>query len=250
MPAPGSPPPPPPKIKKTSRRCEAGYLQPAVTFSDQPRVSPPIDSLLLHHGCPNPPSPERGPGKPPLGHCVCLRSELLPGGEGQVGKASVSARRAPRRWLRATGAPTATSFPQNKHRSAEPRDRRGAGCAATHLLGNGGVRSRRGRGAGLGLHVPVEQSLALLRATAAAAAAATQRRHLITESRARATAAGRGGGREAEGGGRRRRRTGGSGEGRPGRPGRRRRWDGAWATSGTGLRPPAQLSLRGLGEGR
>lgn len=106
------------------------------------------------------------------------------------------------------GAPESHLARPNKHRPAEPGAAGAAGGAGTHLLGDGGVRSRRGRGAGasLGLHVPVEQSLALLRVAAAA-----QRRHLITESRGPSDRcwAGRGkggGGRgeaEAEGGGRR-----------------------------------------------
>lgn len=115
-----------------------------------------------------------------------------------------------------TGAPSATSSPQINTRRPS-RDGKGAGGAGTHLLGDGGVRSRRGRGAGagLGLHVPVEQSLALLRAAVAA-----QRRHLITESRGSSDRcwAGRGkggGGRGGNGGGGRRgRRPGGAGGGR------------------------------------
>lgn len=118
------------------------------------------------------------------------------------------------------------------------------GGAGTHLLRNGRVRSRRGRGAGLGLHVPVEQSLAQLRAATTATA---QRRHLITESRGPSgrcrAGRGKGGGELGEAEAEARGARGGAARAAP-------QAEGAWATSGTGPRPRAQPSLRGLGEGR
>lgn len=188
-----------------------------------------------------------GPGKAPGPRCVLTqRGAAWRGGRrGDAHLPPCGARR--RRRLRALGPPPPPLSP--KHQPATRGEARRAGCAGTHLLGNGRVRARRGRGAGagLGLHVPVEQSLALLRAAAAAAAAA-QRRHLITESRGPSdrcgAGRGKGGGGRAEAGAEGQLGPGGAGGGRapgppqePARgPERRRAW-GDWgkdATAGWG----------------